>query len=123
VTAWTIRDEGTRPLTINKVTTLHRRTWAKHTVEIRGRWHLLALEAKIPRLTACRITVRPLHANRTSPQDVAACAPEAKAAIDGLVDAGVLDDDDAAHVVEITFSPPVVCGVNGMELTIQETAP
>jgi crossover junction endodeoxyribonuclease RusA len=119
MTTWTIRAEGVRPLTTNKVANLHRRTWAKHTEETRGRWHLLALEANVPHLNACRITVTPLHANRTSPQDVAACAPEAKAAIDGLVDAGILDDDDPTHVLLVTFTAPLVCGVNGLELRIE----
>lgn len=118
---WTITAEGERPLTTNRVANLHRRTWAKHTAEIRGRWHLLGLEAGVVRLEACTVTVVPLHRNGSSPQDVAACAPEAKAAVDGLVDAGLVVDDDARHITRITFEPPRICGVNGLELTIEET--
>lgn len=33
--------------------------------------------------------------------------PAAKAAIDGIVDAGVLPDDTPAHVLSLTFRPPV----------------
>lgn len=116
---WTIRDEGARPLTVNKVKDMHRQQWATHTRETRGRWHLLALEAKVPRLDSCTIVAQPLHANRRTPQDVAACAPEVKAAIDGLVDAGLLDDDGPAHLRRVSFLPPLVCGVDGLELTVE----
>jgi hypothetical protein len=40
-------------------------------------------------------------------QDTAACNPSVKAAIDGLVDAGVVPDDTGQHVREITFLPCV----------------
>lgn len=117
---WDLRSEGDRPLTINKVAKMHRQQWAAHTSEVRGVWWHLAQEAKVPRLQRARITVTPLHADLRSPQDVAACAPEAKAAIDGLVDAGVLPDDTPDHLLSITFAPPHICGVNGMHLRIEE---
>lgn len=110
-------------MTVNRVATLHRQAWATHTREVRGMWHLLALEAKVPPLDRARVVVTPLHANNRSPQDVAACAPEAKAAIDGLVDAGVLADDTARHLLAVTFCPPrVEPGIDGMELCIEEVA-
>lgn len=119
--SWTITAAGERPLTVNRVASLHRQQWAKHTAEARGIWHLLALEARVPRLASAWITATPLHADARSPQDVAACAPEVKAAVDGLVDAGVLVDDDATHLLGITFLPPrIQPGVNGLELVIEE---
>jgi hypothetical protein len=39
-------------------------------------------------------------------QDVAACVPAVKAAIDGLVDAGVFLDDSPAHVTAVVFKQP-----------------
>ncbi len=114
-----LRSTGQRPLTVNRVATLHRQAWAKLTADTRGEWHLLALEAKVPRLVLARVTAVPLHADRRSPQDVSAMAPEVKAAVDGLVDARVLVDDTAEHLLSITFLPPDVCGVDGMELVIE----
>lgn len=35
--------------------------------------------------------------------------PAAKAALDGLIDAGVLPDDSAQHVLSITMNAPVKC--------------
>lgn len=39
--------------------------------------------------------------------DIGACYPSVKAAIDGLVDAEVIPDDTGAHLVRLTFKPPV----------------
>lgn len=51
------------------------------------------------------ITVEPFqHGGRL--QDVAACNPSVKAAIDGIVDAGVLPDDSSEYVRSITFTAP-----------------
>ena len=107
-------------MTVNKVMGLHRQQWATHTRETRGRWHLLALEAGVPSLERAAFTVQPLHRDRRTPQDVAACVPEFKAALDGLVDAGVLFDDGPAYVESVTFLPPHVCGVDGLLVTIHE---
>jgi hypothetical protein len=118
--SWTLTHDGERPLTINALVNMHRMRWAEHTDAIRQTWGWLARQARIPKLQRARFDVTPLHANNRSPQDPAACAPEAKAAIDGLVDAGVLPDDNGRHVVAIEFNPPRVAGVDGLELTICE---
>lgn len=117
---FTVTSTGARPFTVNKVAQSNRYTWAAHTKVARREWAWLAKAARVPRLNACTITVTPLHRNSASPQDVAACAPEAKAAIDGLVDARVLPDDTAEHVLSVRFLPPRICGVDGMELQIHE---
>ena len=51
-------------------------------------------------------------------QDTAACNPSVKAAIDGIVDAGVIPDDTGEFLPQITFLP---CkrGHNALELTIE----
>lgn len=110
---------GQRPLTVNRVTTLHRQQWATHTRATRELWWGIAKQARTPRLQRARITATPLHADGRSPQDVAACVPETKAAIDGLVDAGVLPDDSPAHLLSLTFLPPDVCGVDGLRIAIE----
>lgn len=110
-----------RPFTVNDAKKTHHMKWAKLVEEVRGRWHLLALEAGVPHLERARFTVLPLHRDMRSPQDVAACAIEFKAALDGLVDAGVLDDDAGEFVLGELFLPPLRgCGHNGMAVLIEE---
>ena len=116
---YVIEDHGERPLTVNKVASLHRQAWATHTREHRLLWQLLTRNAKVPPLGRIRVTVTPLHKDRRSPQDVAACAPAAKAAIDGLVDHGVIEDDGPEYLLSVLFLPPDVCGVDGLRLTIE----
>lgn len=117
---WDLRHTGERPLTINRLVNMHRMAWAAHTAATRKLWWALAREAHLPHLHRARITVLPLHADRRSPQDAAACAPAAKAAIDGIIDAGVLPDDGPAHLLAVTFLQPLICGDNGMHLRIEE---
>lgn len=115
---WTIESVGERPLTVNKVTRLHRQAWAKITAQTRTEFWLLTKSAKIPHLDRASFVVTPLHANGRSPQDIAACAPAAKAAIDGIVDAGVIDDDNPKHVAGILFLAPEVGGRDGLRVEI-----
>jgi hypothetical protein len=117
---WRLEATGRRPLTVNQVVNLHRQRWAARTADTRSLWWALALEAHIPQLDRITVTVTPLHRNKRSPQDVAACAPEAKAAIDGLVDAHVIADDDPTHLLAVTFTPPHICGADGMALLVEE---
>lgn len=117
---YTLEVHGARPLTVNRVASMHRQQWATHTRDTRRAWWLTATELRLPRLQRARIIATPLHADRRSPQDVAACAPEVKAAIDGLVDAAVLPDDSAQHLLSLTFNTPEIVGHNGLRLEIRE---
>lgn len=77
-----------------------------------------ACDAGVPALNKVRIEVTPILPDRKM-QDVGACYPTAKAAIDGLVDAGVLEDDSPQYVSTITFHSPVVLKRRmGLELLI-----
>lgn len=113
---------GVRPVTINWVARQHRMQWSQHTKETRRTWFWIAKQAGLPALGRAGITVVPLHANRKHLQDAAGCAPEAKAAIDGLVDAGVLPGDDPEHVLWVRFDAPLICRSDGMRLLIHEVA-
>ena len=77
----------------------------KLTKQWRTDFCLLAKYQKIPRLKSAKICVIP-YQRRGRLQDVAACSPAAKAAIDGLVDAGVLLDDSSQFLTSIEFSAP-----------------
>jgi crossover junction endodeoxyribonuclease RusA len=67
---------------------------ARLVKEWRTAFHLLAKEAKIPPMKWMAVTAEPFTTEAEGrQQDVAACNPAVKAAIDGIVDAGVLPDD------------------------------
>lgn len=111
-----------RPMTVNKARTIHHMQRVEHDREWRGVFWLLALEAKVPHLSAITVTVDQELRNRAHVPDVGACLPSTKAAIDGLVDAGVIDDDDPEHLWSLTFNRPVVTGRDAVTLTIKEAA-
>lgn len=81
--------------------------WHDHrarTADFRTTTALLARNARIPHLVIVAIEATP--SGPRIRQDVAACVGSVKAAIDGLVDAGVIPDDTPDHVTRITFHPP-----------------
>lgn len=111
-----------RPWTLNIERQGNKWRRAALVSEWRGVFHLLALEQHIPRLAAITVTVRPELRHRGSMPDTGACIGAAKAAIDGLVDAGVIDDDGPDIVRRLTFEAPRVTGVDALELIIEEAA-
>jgi Holliday junction resolvase RusA-like endonuclease len=76
----------------------------------------LARQARIPHIDQpVRITCVIHRADRRK-ADAPNSWPSCKAAIDGLVDAGVLTDDSDAHVLSTTFQPGEI--VRGSQLTL-----
>jgi hypothetical protein len=124
---WWARSTGARPLTVNRVAGMHRQAWATHTRRVRTDWGWLWRAAKprppTPISFPIEVRVIPLHSSKRSPQDVAACAPEAKAAIDALVDIGALIDDGPAYVRRVTFCAPDIGDVDGMEVHVSRYEP
>lgn len=106
-----------RPWTTNGERGSNRWERARRTKEWREAFALLALESGAPRLEWCDIIVEPWLANRRGIQDTGACHPAAKAAVDGLVDAGILADDTPDIVRTITYRAPQI-GRDGLVLTI-----
>lgn len=94
-----------RPWTINEERAKNRWVRADRTREWRQAFFWLAKAQKIPCLTDCVIIATP-YQEKGRMQDVAACVPAVKAAIDGIVDAGVLIDDAPTHLKAITFNQP-----------------
>lgn len=89
--------------------------------EWRHAFHLLALEAKAPSFDAVTITVEHYLADRrSSPDAVTGCTQSFKAAVDGLVDAGVLPGDGPDVVRSVTFRAPEVRGYHALVLTVRE---
>jgi crossover junction endodeoxyribonuclease RusA len=72
----------------------------------RSAFQILAKSERIPPMTWMSVTVEP-HQKGGRLQDVGACHPAVKAAIDGMVDAGVLPDDSSQYLRSLIYLPPV----------------
>lgn len=91
------------------------------TKEWRTAFAWLALEQRIPLLGCVTVTARPELKNRGHMPDTGACMGAVKAAIDGLVDAGVLEDDGPDQVAALTFCAPVVTGKDALTIHIERS--
>lgn len=118
--SWTLVYEK-RPPTMNAYRSLHFHQKGKLDREWREAFAWRARAARIPKLDRVLVTAAPVVASRRSLPDVGACFPAVKAAIDGLVDAGVIPDDTPEHVGAITFVAPEVepGGVERLLLVVQ----
>jgi crossover junction endodeoxyribonuclease RusA len=96
-----------RPFTANASRSAHWTVTSRLTSQWRGAWCIIG-RADVPLPPGpCRIIATPYLPNRRHTQDVAACFPAVKAALDGLVDGGLWPDDSAEWVTELTFRPAV----------------
>lgn len=115
---YSITVAGRRPWTTNQ----ERKRGSHYARSEQTKWWREAFrdaaeEADIPHFDVIRIEVTPILPDRKI-QDTGACYPTAKAAIDGLVDAGVVDDDSPKYVPTITFHSPVLSNYAGLEVLI-----
>lgn len=94
-----------RPWTTNGERAGNRWERAALVKEWRTAFHLLARSEQIPPMEWITVTVEP-HQKGGRLQDVGACNPAVKAAIDGIVDAGVLPDDSPQYVRSLLFLQP-----------------
>ena len=117
--SWTLEYEVRPDFTLNKERTVHHMKRAKIVKEWRAAFCELAQDAMMPRLERIEVVAQPYVLNARYRQDVAACFPVVKAAIDGLVDAGVLIDDNANVVTKLTFLAPQF-GKDALALTVIE---
>ena len=93
-------------LSLNAERKAHWATRHRHTAEVRQAFAILARQAKIGRHDRIAVTVHH-EVRRAGPlPDIGNCYPTAKAAVDGLVDAGVITDDIGEHLVHLAFTPP-----------------
>lgn len=91
-----------RILTVNVERAGNRWGRAEYVKQVRTEFGWMA--KTLPRLVWFSVTVIP-YQQRGRLQDTAACLPAVKAAVDGIVDAGVVPDDDGTHVRSIVFLP------------------
>jgi crossover junction endodeoxyribonuclease RusA len=125
VTTWTLT-YASRPWTVNSEHQAgtgrrhlgHIQVRRKLVAEWRDAFAKLALAQQIPPLGRIVVTVQQHCRDRRMP-DPGACYPAVKAALDGLVDAGVIPNDTGAEVLSIEMLAPVVTkGVDALELII-----
>jgi crossover junction endodeoxyribonuclease RusA len=93
-----------KPITTNKERAGNRWERAANTKEWRNAFTWIAKRERVPRMKWINVTAQPFQ-KRGPLQDTAACNPSVKAAIDGLVDAGIVPDDTGDYVRQITFLP------------------
>lgn len=106
-----------RPWTLNAERRMHRMQRAAHAREWRQAFGWLAIRNRVPAFERAVLIVQP-HLAKGQPQDVDACHPAAKAAIDGLVDAGVLISDGPRHVIEIRYMAALPDSRDGLSILI-----
>jgi hypothetical protein len=92
-------------LTANRQRTQSHHTWGPMNKATRQASCVLARKAKVPRLEQVGIEVQPVQTKGVL-ADPGAHAPTAKAVIDGLVDAGVLEDDSGKVVAYLQMWAP-----------------
>ncbi len=100
-----------KPPTANAWNLMHHAVRAKHRAEWRTAFELMARGCQP--LATCDVTVWHLTGTRRN-VDVCACAPAFKAALDGVVLAGVLADDNAKIVETVTFVAPQYAGYDAL---------
>ena len=112
---WSIRIPM-RPFTINAERRMHHMERARHVREWRTLSATLAKRKRIPSLTAVHVHSHPHLKGRL--QDADACHPAVKAIIDGLVDAGVIPDDDPRYVKAVTYHAPIRATADFLVVTL-----
>lgn len=119
MTVYTVEIPG--PLvSLNSERSGHYFTRAAATKQWRHSAGWAAKAARIPTLAVVIIEAQPFQSKGIL-ADAGNHLPSVKAAIDGLVDVGVLHDDDPAHVVALILHAPKR-GNDGLTLTLQPVA-
>jgi crossover junction endodeoxyribonuclease RusA len=116
---WELTDKQ-RPWTTNAERSMHYMKRAALIKDCRPRFFWLAKQHPIPALKRIKVHAYPLAKDRRWRPDVAACYPAVKAAIDGMVDAGVIPDDNDTYLASITFYPVQIDGYDGLRIVIEE---
>lgn len=108
-----------RPWTLNVERQGNQWKRAKLVAEWRPAFRDLAHSARIPACQAITVTARPELRDAGGVPDTAACIGAAKAGIDGLIDAGVLEDDGPLQVRRLTFEAPIITGRDALNLDVE----
>lgn len=108
-----------RVVSLNAERSAHWRQHRQTTAAWRQAFQLLAQAAHHPTFDRpVLITAQP-YQQRNRLQDAGSCLPSLKAAVDGIVDAGVLPDDSPAYVAGLMILAPMR-GPDGLTVTVEE---
>jgi crossover junction endodeoxyribonuclease RusA len=119
MTEHTIRLDWLRPpMTSNQQRRAHWTAVRAAKAEVGERVRLAAKQDRIPTVTGCKVTVVWFTPDRRR-RDPDSLGPFLKAALDGLVAAGVLADDCVPHVVETSMRIEVDRDAPRIEIEIQ----
>ena len=119
---WLLRcDTLGRPPCLNAERAGHWTAQARTTAAWREAYGWLARQQRVPPLAQAQVESWPTYPDRRSLPDLGGWLPATKAAIDGLVDVGVLPDDGPAYLTCLTFLPPVVDGARHPALVLRLT--
>lgn len=106
-----------KPITQNMTRRMHHQVLARHVREWKESFALLAKEANIPTgIDHITLHVRTLAKGRLTDPD--APAPSVKAALDGLVLAGIIADDRPQFVGPITYHAATKSGVDALQVLV-----
>lgn len=106
-----------KPWSLNQERTKHW-AWRRERVEEwKGAYYWLAKDARIPACERIAVTVEVEMPGVV--QDVCNAYPAAKAAIDGLVAAGVIVDDSPKYLTSVTFLAPRHAKKPKLTLTVE----
>lgn len=111
-----------KPWTANAERTWHYHKRADLVRQTRERFAWLTLQQRIPLLDKIIVIAEPHVRTGRSVPDVGACFPTVKAAIDGIVDAGVLINDTPDHLIALMFLPPAKSGFDGLTIHVIPTS-
>ncbi len=117
---WCLELHGQRPWTTNAERRWHHMERAARVRDTRESFGWMAKAQQVPELRAINVFATPLAKDKRWRQDVGACFPAVKAAVDGLVDAGILPDDNPDFVRQLTFFPAELGEIDGLRLEIEE---
>lgn len=109
-----------KPWSVNEQVRWHYRERAKTVLGWRQAFAILARRARVPHLPVAHLTCQTTVPPGARMYDVGNEFYAAKAAVDGLVDAGVLTNDTPRYVRSLTFLAPVRGTRYAMTITITE---
>jgi crossover junction endodeoxyribonuclease RusA len=106
--------------TLNAERKMHHFTRAKNVKDWREAAATVAIAKNIPHLEAIEVTFTPHRVNKSGLADLGGHFPVLKACIDGLMDAGVIDEDGPEIVKRLVFEAPIVTGDSKALIHIKE---
>ena len=120
--SWSLRYEA-RPWSVNQQVRMHWSWKHERVAEWRHAFEQLALAAQLPELEAATVSCRAQLGKGGRRYDAGNDYYALKAALDGIVDAGVLPDDGPNYVHAVTLEAPVKGDGDLFTLTVTEVQP